>query len=84
MSYAITGAAIANCLGTDNSTVLDRAFAGTAAFAPANAYYDVPFATVLGVMPVLPSEGLACVMTRVAKIAFASVKQVEPAAHAAA
>jgi 3-oxoacyl-[acyl-carrier-protein] synthase I len=82
VSYAITGAAIANCLGTDNRIVLDRAFAGTAAFAPANAYYDVPFVTVLGVMPVLDSEGLACVMTRVAQIAFASVKQLQPAAHA--
>jgi 3-oxoacyl-[acyl-carrier-protein] synthase-1 len=80
VSYAITGAAIANCLGTDNRTVLDRAFAGTAAFAPANAYYDVPFTTVLGVMPVLPAEGLACVMTRVAQIAFASVEQLQLAA----
>ena len=80
MSYPITGAAIANCLGTDNRTVLDRAFAGAAAFAPASAYYDVPFVTVLGVMPVLPAEGLACVMTRVAQIAFASVVQLQLAA----
>ena len=80
MSYPITGAAIANCLGTDNRTVLDRAFAGTAAFSPASAYCDVPFETVLGVMPVLPAEGLACVMTRVAQIAFASVAQLQLAA----
>ena len=83
MSYLITGAAIANCLGTDTRTVLARAFAGTGAFSPASAYYDVPFATVLGVMPVLDTEGLACAMTRVAGIAFASVKQLHPAAHVA-
>lgn len=83
MSYPITGAALANCLGTDNRMVLDRAFAGTAAFAPASAYYAFPFATVLGVVPVLPAEGLACVMTRVAQLAFASVAQLQPAAHAA-
>jgi 3-oxoacyl-[acyl-carrier-protein] synthase-1 len=80
VSYPITGAAIANCLGTDNRTVLDRAFAGAAAFAPASTYYDVPFVTVLGVIPVLPAEGLACAMTRVAQLAFASVVQLRLAA----
>jgi 3-oxoacyl-[acyl-carrier-protein] synthase-1 len=50
-AHAITAAALANCLGTDSRTVLDRAFAGDDAFSPASAFCDLPFPTVLGVMP---------------------------------
>jgi 3-oxoacyl-[acyl-carrier-protein] synthase-1 len=49
--YPITAAALANCLGTDNRTVFDRAFAGDEAFSPASAYYEFPFPTVLGMLP---------------------------------
>jgi 3-oxoacyl-[acyl-carrier-protein] synthase-1 len=48
---AITAAALANCLGTDSRTVLDRAFAGDDALSPAGAFCELPFQTMLGVMP---------------------------------
>jgi 3-oxoacyl-[acyl-carrier-protein] synthase I len=76
-SFAITGAALANCLGTDNKTVLERAFAGTAAFSPAHAYFPFPFETVLGVFPQFSPAALDCAMTRVAMLAMASVQQLE-------
>ncbi len=50
-AHAITAAALANCLGTDSRTVLDRAFAGADAFSPAGAFHEFPFPTMLGVMP---------------------------------
>jgi 3-oxoacyl-[acyl-carrier-protein] synthase I len=49
--HAITAAALANCLGTDRRTVLDRAFAGDDAFSPADAFYEFPFPTMLGILP---------------------------------
>jgi len=84
---AITGAAVANCLGTDTPTVFDRAFAGIEAFSPATAFFEFPFATVLGILPALEvstDDGLACTPTRVANVAFASVRQLRPAVRAAA
>jgi 3-oxoacyl-[acyl-carrier-protein] synthase-1 len=83
--YAITGAALANCLGTDNRQVFERAFAGADAFAPANAYCELPFATALGVMPANPPDRapLGCAPTRLASVALASVHQLEPAVRAA-
>jgi hypothetical protein len=50
-AHAITAAALANCLGTDSRTALDRAFAGDEAFSPGGAFCELPFPTVLGVMP---------------------------------
>jgi 3-oxoacyl-[acyl-carrier-protein] synthase-1 len=88
--YPITAAALANCLGADSRTVFDRAFAGTEAFSPAAAYFEFPFATVLGVLPEMPSpahaaasEGLACLPTRVAGVAAASLREIRPAVRAA-
>ena len=83
---AITGAALANCLGTTSRAVFDRAFAGVDGFAPASAYAELPFATVLGVMPACdaPDEDRAvCPPTRLASVALASARQVRPAARAA-
>jgi 3-oxoacyl-[acyl-carrier-protein] synthase-1 len=50
-AHAITAAALANCLGTDSRTVLDRAFAGDDAFSPADAFHAFPFSTMLGILP---------------------------------
>jgi 3-oxoacyl-[acyl-carrier-protein] synthase-1 len=95
----ITGAALANCLGTDNRTVFERAFAGADGFSPGSAFHDFPFATVLGVMSAPPAEppgpdgppgppeldevALDCVPTRLATVALASVRQLRPAVRAA-
>lgn len=82
--YLVTGAAIANCLGTDTEAVLDNAFTGAEAFVPARAFAEFPFPTVLGVMPVRGGDvALTCTPTRVAKVAFASVRQLLPAVRAA-
>lgn len=83
--HAITGAAIANCLGAENRAVFDRAFAGTDAFSPASAFYDFPFATALGITPLEPtSGGFTAAPTRIARIALASAGQLRPAVRAAA
>jgi 3-oxoacyl-[acyl-carrier-protein] synthase-1 len=84
--HFITGAAIANGLGTDNRTVFERAFAGVDAFSPANVYTELPFATVLGVMPRLAwsdEDRLDCTPTRLAMVALASVRQLRPAVRTA-
>ncbi|HMG56249.1 MAG TPA: beta-ketoacyl synthase N-terminal-like domain-containing protein [Kofleriaceae bacterium] len=93
--HPITAAALANCLGTDSRTVFDRAFAGADAFSPAAAYYEFPFATVLGVMPpappatpddapgAAPGAALDCLPTRLAGVAHASLRQLRPAVAAA-
>src|SRR5262249_8710989 len=94
---AITAAALANCLGTDSRTVLDRAFAGDDAFSPAGAFYEFPFSTMLGVMPGIESRrglraagsvpgdeaALDCIPTRLAMAALPSVRQLRPAVRAA-
>lgn len=86
--HVITGSAIANCLGTDNHMVFERAFAGVDAFSPASAYAELPFATVLGVMPRpepawSDEDRLDCTPTRLAMVALASVRQIRPAVRAA-
>lgn len=82
--HAITGAAVANCLGTDNSTVFERAFAGVDAFSPASEFFPFPFETALGIMPALVTEDrLACTPTRLATVALASVRQLRPAVRTA-
>lgn len=82
--HAITGAAVANCLGTDTGTVLERAFAGVEAFSPASAFFAFPFETALGIMPALHvDDRLACTATRLATVALASVHQMRPAVRAA-
>lgn len=84
MSYAVTGAAVANCLGTDHDAVCERAFAGVDAFSPAGAFHEFPFATALGVMAELePADHVACTPTRVARIALAAVRRLRPAVRAA-
>ena len=91
-AHAITGAAIANCLGTDHRGVCARAFAGDDAFSPGGAFASFPFATMLGVMPSPADDAgaaggddlLDCVRTRLATIALASVRQLQPAVRAAA
>jgi 3-oxoacyl-[acyl-carrier-protein] synthase-1 len=83
--HAITGAALANCLGTDSRTALDRGFAGVDAFAPGAAFCELPFPTVLGIMPGLAaaaSRELDCTPTRLATVALAAVRQLVPAARA--
>lgn len=84
--HAITGAAVVNCLGADSRTVFEHAFAGTETFASAAAFYEFPFATVLGVMPGLGSSDAelpGCTSTRLSTIALASARQLRPAVHAA-
>lgn len=83
--HLITGAALANCLGIDNRTVFERAFAGADSFSPSSAYCDLPFATMLGILPVAAVEDklLDCVVTRLAAAALASVRQLQPAVRAA-
>jgi 3-oxoacyl-[acyl-carrier-protein] synthase-1 len=85
VTHAITGAALANCLGADNRTVFERAFAGTDAFAPGSAFHELPFATTLGIMPAPPPspDVLACTPSRLATVALASVRQLRPAVRAA-
>ncbi|HEY6176182.1 MAG TPA: hypothetical protein VIX73_17125, partial [Kofleriaceae bacterium] len=53
--HPITAAALANCLGTDNRTVFERAYTGAEVFSPASAFYAFPFPTMLGVMPRPPA-----------------------------
>ncbi|HEY4057065.1 MAG TPA: beta-ketoacyl synthase N-terminal-like domain-containing protein [Kofleriaceae bacterium] len=79
----VTGMAIANCLGIDNDTVFDRAFKGGDAFSPADAYAELPFPAVLGIMPPIAANDLDCTPTRIANVAFASVRQLRPAVRAA-
>ncbi len=82
--HAITGAAVANCLGTDNGTVFERAFVGVDAFSPASAFFAFPFETALGIMPALAVEDwIDCTATRLATVALASVRQLRPAVRAA-
>lgn len=82
--YRITGAAIANCLGSDNASVFANAFSGASTFRDAAEFAEFPFATVLGIMPKLEEYGgLDCTPTRVANIAFASVRQLRSAVAAA-
>lgn len=88
--HAITGAALANCLGVDHRTVFERAFAGGDAFSPGNAYYEFPFVTWLGIMPGPATPGVECAdddvdctPTRLAGVALASVRQLRPAVRAA-
>lgn len=88
--HPITAVAIANCLGTDNRTVFERAFAGADAFSPASAFYEFPFATVLGIMPsplssgaAWSAQGLDCIPTRLATVLLPSVRQLRPAVRAA-
>jgi 3-oxoacyl-[acyl-carrier-protein] synthase-1 len=87
--HAITAVAVGNCLGTDNHTVFERAFAGADAFSDRSAFAEFPFPTALGVMPALPpsasadDDRLACTATRLATVALASVRQLRPAVRAA-
>jgi 3-oxoacyl-[acyl-carrier-protein] synthase-1 len=81
--HPITAAALANCLGTDSRTVLERAFAGADAFSAASAYHELPFATMLGIMPRCEIDVVDCVPTRLATVALASVRQLRPAVRAA-
>jgi 3-oxoacyl-[acyl-carrier-protein] synthase-1 len=83
--HIITGVALANCLGTDNRTVFERAFSGADALSPGNAFCDLPFATMLGILPSPEVEDrlLDCVLTRLAGAALASVRQLQPAVRAA-
>lgn len=84
--YAISAAAIANCLGAENRTAFDAAFAGVDAFSPPKAYYEFPFPTVLGVLPEYvrtDEDRLDCTLTRVARVALASVRQIRPHVRAA-
>jgi len=85
--HAITAVAIGNCLGTDNATVFERAFAGTDTLSAGSAFFDFPFPTALGVMPALPlrpdDDRLACTATRQAAVAFVSVRQLRPAVRTA-
>jgi 3-oxoacyl-[acyl-carrier-protein] synthase-1 len=88
--HPITAAALANCLGTDQRTVFDRAYAGHDGFSPASTFYGFPFATVLGVMPSAGArdsdpapDALECIPTRLAGVTLASVRQLRPAVRAA-
>lgn len=84
--HVVTGAALANCLGSETSRVLERAFAGAEAFVPAGAFYAFPFTTVVGVVPgFAPSaeDRLDCLPTRLATVALASVRQLRPAVRTA-
>jgi 3-oxoacyl-[acyl-carrier-protein] synthase-1 len=83
--HAITGVAVGNCLGADNATAFERAFAGADAFSPASAFAELPFPTVLGVMPAPADDAdrLDCAPTRLATVAVAAVRQLRPAVQAA-
>jgi 3-oxoacyl-[acyl-carrier-protein] synthase-1 len=95
--HAITAVALANCLGTDRRTVLDRAFAGEDGFAPASAFFAFPFATMLGIVPRPaaqaaqaaqdppdPHDLMDRIPTRLAAVSLPSVRQLRPAVRAAA
>jgi 3-oxoacyl-[acyl-carrier-protein] synthase-1 len=85
--HAITGVAIANCLGTRNDTVFGRTFIGEDGFRPATAYFAFPFETELGIVPLEEmderTDAPACTPTRIARVALASVQQLRNAASAA-
>lgn len=84
--HAITGAAVANCLGADNRTAFDAAFAGLEAFSPATAFFEFPFETMLGALPayaITDEDRLDCAMTRLAGVALASVRQIRGQVSAA-
>jgi 3-oxoacyl-[acyl-carrier-protein] synthase-1 len=89
--HPITAAAIANCLGTDSRTVFDRAFAGADGFSPAGAFYEFPFATVLGILSdrdiaaadAAAVDAVDCIPTRLATVALPSVRQLRSAVRAA-
>jgi len=82
--YPITGAAVANCLGSDNRTVFEHAFSGAETFSPASEFAALPFPTQLGIMPALDNVGeLDCTPTRLAAVALASARQLVPAVRAA-
>lgn len=86
LGHAVTGAALANCLGTASATVLERAFAGVDAFSPGSAFFAFPFATALGILPSAEpgdDDHLACTTTRLSTVALASARQIRPAARAA-
>jgi 3-oxoacyl-[acyl-carrier-protein] synthase-1 len=83
--HAVTGTALANCLGTESATVLERAFAGVDAFSPGSAFFGFPFTTALGILPSFEpgDDRLACATTRLSSVALASVRQLRPAVRAA-
>jgi len=89
--HPITAAALANCLGTDQRTVFERAYAGRDGFSPASAFYGFPFATMLGVMPSAGDrdagdaapDALECIPTRLAGVTLASVRQLRASVRAA-
>lgn len=84
--HAVTGAALANCLGTESGAVLERAFAGVDAFSSGSTLFELPFATALGILPCFEpgaDERLACATTRLSTVALASARQLRPAVRAA-
>jgi 3-oxoacyl-[acyl-carrier-protein] synthase I len=85
--HAITGVAIANCLGSRNDTVFGRAFNGEDGFRPATDYFAFPFETELGIAPLdemnKSTDAPACTPTRIARVALASVSQLRNATAAA-
>jgi 3-oxoacyl-[acyl-carrier-protein] synthase I len=85
--HAITGVAIASGLGARNEAVFARAFTGEDGFRPASDFYAFPFETQLGIVEA-PDERSgdfpACAGTRLARVAFASARQLRPAVAAAA
>ena len=85
LGHAVTATALANCLGTESATVLERAFAGVDAFSPGSAFFGFPFATALGILPSfeLGDDQLACATTRLSSLALASVRQLRRSVRAA-
>ncbi|HKE17131.1 MAG TPA: beta-ketoacyl synthase N-terminal-like domain-containing protein [Kofleriaceae bacterium] len=84
---AITGVAIANGLGARSEAVFARAFAGEDGFRPASDFFAFPFETQLGIVEAPDERGgdfPACAGTRLARVAFASSRQLRPAAAEAA
>ncbi len=84
--HAITGVAVANCLGADTETVFEHAFTGTDTFCPANTFFEFPFTTVLGILPSLRSSAAelpGCTSTRLSSVALASARQLRPSVQAA-
>ncbi|HEY4182495.1 MAG TPA: beta-ketoacyl synthase N-terminal-like domain-containing protein [Kofleriaceae bacterium] len=80
-AHVITGAAIANCQGTTTDDVTAGAFAARDAFSASRAFEELPFTTLLGVLPTLPDDlDFPCAQTRLASVAFASVRQLRSAA----
>lgn len=84
--HAITGVAIANGLGTSSEAVFARAFAGEARFRPASEFFAFPFQTELGVLQAEERgrDFPTCAETRLARVAFASARQLRPSVAAAA